>query len=76
MTRGTQLSAEEPTQVRALYQARTPLVKSLPNFFDSDALSPTVGYGWNSAPRRPPVLSEEDVRQIQPLLSNSTASIS
>ena len=80
MPRGTRLSVEEQAQVRALHQAghstrqiAAQLRRSRCAVFNY--LKDPVGYGRKPGSGRPPVLSGQDVRHIQRLLSNSTASI-
>ncbi|WKY04017.1 hypothetical protein Q1695_005193 [Nippostrongylus brasiliensis] len=81
MSRGTRLSVEEQAQVRALHQAghsRRQIAAQLRRSKNAvnNYLKDPAEYGTRTVPGRPSVISGQDVRHIQRLLSNSTSSIS
>lgn len=81
MSRGSRLSAEEQAQIRALHQTGKSIRQIAAYLRRSKCavinyLKGPANYGTRASPGRPTVLSSQDVRHIQRLLSNSTTSIS
>ncbi|VDL86334.1 unnamed protein product [Nippostrongylus brasiliensis] len=77
MSRGTRLSVEEQAQARAQHQAghsRRQIAAQLRRSENgvSNFLKDPAKYGTRAVPGRPSVLTGQDVRHIQLLLSNST----